>query len=78
MYIKGFGTYTVREAHDRLRYSRKKRVQFYRLIGSIMEKDVSLMKSFEECYLKVFLKCEVYLQKVLKRIGLRKFEKNHL
>jgi hypothetical protein len=40
-----------------------------------MVKDVSLMKSFEERYLKVFLKSEVCLQEILKRIGFRKFEK---
>ena len=34
------GTYTVREAHDQLRNSRKKLVQFYLQIESIMEKGV--------------------------------------
>src|ERR1044072_4703131 len=31
MYIKNVGTYTVREAHDQLRNSEKKRIRFYRL-----------------------------------------------
>src|ERR1051325_9317546 len=42
MYIKRIRTYTVREAHDRLRNSRKTRVRFHLQIGSIMEKRVKV------------------------------------
>src|ERR1051325_9183527 len=51
MYVhkKNFGSYTVREAHDRLRNFEEKRVRFYLQIGWIMEKrSVSLLKSFEK------------------------------
>ena len=63
MYIKRIGTYTVREAHDRLRNLRKNEFGFIVQIRSIMEKDVSLLKSFEKI-LKVFLKDEIYSQEV--------------
>src|ERR1051325_6183081 len=75
MYIKRIGTYTVREAHDRLRNSRKNEFGFIFKSGRSWKKSVSLLKSFEKI-LKVFLKDEIYLQEVWKSCGLRKFEKN--
>ena len=60
MYIKRIGTYTVREAHDRLRNSRKKRFGF--LSSNRVDhgkRCVSLLKCFEKV-LKMFLKDEIY------------------
>ena len=37
---KRIGTYTVREAHDQLRNSRKTLIRFYLQVESIMEKGV--------------------------------------
>src|ERR1051325_2787423 len=48
MYIKNVGTYTVREAHDRLRNSRENEFSFIVKSDRSWKKDVSLMKSFEK------------------------------
>ena len=73
---KRIGTYTVREAHDRLRNSEEKQVRFYLQIGSIMEKRcVSLLKSFEKI-LKMFWKMKYIHKKFGKDSSFKKFERN--
>ena len=52
MYVhkKNFGTYTVREAHDRLRNSRENEFGFIVKSDRSWKNDVSLMKSFEKWF----------------------------
>ena len=69
---KRIGTYTVREAHDRLRNSRENEFGF---IGSIMVKRCKFDEKFWKMIFESILKCKVDLSKVLKRIGIRKLEK---
>ena len=75
---KNFGTYTVREAHDRLRNSRKNEFGFIVQIGSIMEKDVSLMKSFEKRSWKCFWKVKYTYKKFGKESGFKSLKESPL
>ena len=77
MYIKEFGTYTVREAHDRLRNSRKNEFGFIFKSGRSWKKSVSLLKCFEKI-LKVFWKMKYTYKKFEKDLSFESLKETSL